>query len=168
MRGVIGVLFFLLVLCAGGIALQIFLSKKENKWAGLVLPLLSFSLSLLVLLNFILFSAGTRSEVLTEEWVVVSETDAGVNAVDTKEEAFVPETGAGADAADAKEGTIVSETRSTFVKPAMRIGEILVTMALLFFAYNIPTAIFLAIYAACRSGRGRKRALDKMSIQDLE
>ena len=38
----------------------------------------------------------------------------------------------------------------------------------LFVLYNIPTAILLAIYAACRGKRRRRRSLDKMSVQDLE
>ena len=41
-RFVIGFLVFLLVLLAGGVCLQIFLSKRESRWPGLVLPLLAF------------------------------------------------------------------------------------------------------------------------------
>ena len=37
----------LLAVLAGGVALQIFLSRRESGWPGLVLPLLSFLLSLL-------------------------------------------------------------------------------------------------------------------------
>ncbi len=36
---VIGFLLFLLVLLAGGVFLQIFLSRRESRWPGLVLPL---------------------------------------------------------------------------------------------------------------------------------
>lgn len=32
---------------------------------------------------------------------------------------------------------------------------------------NIPTAVLLAIYFACRTGQRRKKQLEKMSIQDL-
>lgn len=35
-------LVFLLVFVAGGILLQIFLSKRESRWPGLMLPLLVF------------------------------------------------------------------------------------------------------------------------------
>ena len=48
---VIGFLVFLLVLLAGGVFLQIFLSKRESRWPGLVLPLLAFLQSLLLPLN---------------------------------------------------------------------------------------------------------------------
>ena len=34
-------MLFLLIFVAGGIFLQIFLSKREGKWPGLILPILS-------------------------------------------------------------------------------------------------------------------------------
>jgi predicted membrane protein len=47
----------LLGICAGIIFLQIFLSKKENKWQGLILPFISFGISLMALFAVLLFSA---------------------------------------------------------------------------------------------------------------
>ena len=44
-------LIVLLVLVVGGILLQIFLSKRESKRPGLVLPVISFLWSLLYLFN---------------------------------------------------------------------------------------------------------------------
>ena len=44
-------LLFLLAALVGGIFLQIFLSRRESRWPGLVLPLLTFLLSLLNVLN---------------------------------------------------------------------------------------------------------------------
>ena len=44
-------LIVLLVLVVGGILLQIFLSKRESKWPGLVLPVISFLWSLLYLFD---------------------------------------------------------------------------------------------------------------------
>ena len=44
-------LIVLVVFVVGGILLQIFLSKRENKWPGLVLPAISFLWSLLYLFN---------------------------------------------------------------------------------------------------------------------
>ena len=50
-------LFFLLfIVCV--IALQIFLSKRESKWAGLVLPVIAFLFSLLYPLNMVASSEG--------------------------------------------------------------------------------------------------------------
>lgn len=39
------------VILAGGVLLQIFLSKRESRWPGLVLPLLTFLLALLQVLS---------------------------------------------------------------------------------------------------------------------
>lgn len=44
-------LLVLLVVVVGGILLQIFLSKRESRWPGLVLPAISFLWSLLYLFN---------------------------------------------------------------------------------------------------------------------
>ena len=44
-------LIVLVVFVVGGILLQIFLSKRESKWPGLVLPAISFLWSLLYLFN---------------------------------------------------------------------------------------------------------------------
>lgn len=43
--------FPLLVLLTGGTFLQIFLSSRENKWLGLILPAICFVFSLLTLLQ---------------------------------------------------------------------------------------------------------------------
>ncbi len=42
---------FFIVFMVGGVLLQIFLSKREAKWPGLVLPLLTFLYSLLLMFN---------------------------------------------------------------------------------------------------------------------
>lgn len=44
-------LIFVLVFLVGGVCLQIFLSKRESRWPGLVLPLLTFLYALLMVLN---------------------------------------------------------------------------------------------------------------------
>ena len=48
---VIVFLIVFLVLIAGGVFLQIFLSRRESRWPGLVLPLLTVLQSLLLPLN---------------------------------------------------------------------------------------------------------------------
>lgn len=44
-------LIAVLVLIAGGVILQIFLSRRRSRWPGLVLPLLTFLYSVLLVLN---------------------------------------------------------------------------------------------------------------------
>jgi len=91
------------VLAVGVVLLQIFLSRREGKWPGLLLPLLMFLYSLLLAFN-------------------------------------VQATGDG-----------------------LPWGPLLASL----FLGNIPTAILLAIYAACREKRRRNSDMDKMNIQDL-
>ena len=50
-RFMIVVLVFILGFLVGGICLQVFLSRWESPWPGLVLPLLSFLAALLQVLN---------------------------------------------------------------------------------------------------------------------
>lgn len=121
-------LFILLALGAGGIVLQIFLSKKESKWAGLILPIISFSISLMVLLGVVLFSAVTGTTTLTENGEIVEQTVTQIGDMST----------------------------------------IIASSVYIFMLYNIPTAILLAIYAACRGKHKRQRDLEKMRVQDLE
>ena len=42
---------FLIIFGVGGTLLQIFLSKRESKWPGLVLPAITFLCSVLMMLN---------------------------------------------------------------------------------------------------------------------
>ena len=57
-------LIVLLVLVVGGILLQIFLSKRESKWPGLVLPVISFLWSLLYLFNLMDTGSVVRNIVM--------------------------------------------------------------------------------------------------------
>lgn len=50
-RSMIVFLVFVLVFLVGGTCLQVFLSRRENRWPGLVLPLLTFLYALLMVLN---------------------------------------------------------------------------------------------------------------------
>ena len=50
-RTMIVFLVFVLVFLVGGTCLQVFLSKRESRWPGLVLPLLTFLYALLMVMN---------------------------------------------------------------------------------------------------------------------
>ena len=99
------VLLFYLVMMGGAIWLQIFLSKKANKWFGLILPIITFAFSLIFVIN-------------------------------------------------------IRDTGSAWQNTITIAATLLLT--------NIPTAILLVIYFACREKLKRKSQIDKMSIQDLE
>ena len=55
---------FLIAITVGLIILQIFLSKRENKWAGLALPIISFSISLLAFFGSLMYMPATFTETL--------------------------------------------------------------------------------------------------------
>ena len=97
----------IIIVAVAMIVLQIFLSRKENKWLGFILPIITFCFSLIAVLNFV--------------------------------------------------ATTGKDT------PADVLG-----IFLTFLLYNIPTAILLVIYAACKGNRKKQRDLEKMSVQDLQ
>ena len=47
------------------------------------------------------------------------------------------------------------------------LAESILTVLLVLVLYNLPTAVLLAIYAACRSGRRKRDEADTMRIHDL-
>lgn len=56
----------MIVLLVGIILLQIFLSKREGKWPGLVLPILAFLYGLLYLLNFAVLSETSVGQMVLQ------------------------------------------------------------------------------------------------------
>lgn len=68
-------IIFLALLLAGSVLLQLWLSRRESRWPGLVLPVLSFLLTLLIPLSLVLPPVGVTvrfvlSNVLT--WLVAN------------------------------------------------------------------------------------------------
>ena len=61
-----------LLIINGVIVLQVFLSKKENKWPGLVLPMISFLISFLYPLNMAIPSVGGVLVSLTLGWLAAN------------------------------------------------------------------------------------------------
>jgi len=56
-------LFLVLVLLVGGVFLQIFLSKKNSKWFGLILPAITFLYSLLMVLGLAVYDGMNGREI---------------------------------------------------------------------------------------------------------
>lgn len=63
MANVTFMLFFVLIFLAGGILLQIFLSKRRSKWFGLILPAITFIYSLLVVLGIAVYDGNGGAEI---------------------------------------------------------------------------------------------------------
>lgn len=144
------VLLVLLLLIAGAIILQVFLSKRESKWPGLILPGICVLCSILAVLGVAVFSTTTFNpevwETLVEEFTGNMETNG----------------------ASATTGT--SEVIDVYVYRASpdSVWSVIGMIAGMFLLCNIPTAVLLAIYFACREKRKRRKELEKMNAQDLE
>ena len=96
-----------LVFIAGIVLLQIFLSKRQNRWTGLILPGICFIYSLMAVLGY-----------------------------------------------------------SAFVDQSTR--DLAFQVFSIFLTCNIPTAVLLGIYFACKVKQKKDAEIDKMKIQDLE
>lgn len=67
-------LFVPLALGAGVILLQIYLSKKENKWVGLILPIITLCISLIAVFSIAAFTTMTTTpQVIDENEMVIQE-----------------------------------------------------------------------------------------------
>jgi len=71
------IIVFLIVLLLGVVVgiviLQIFLSKKESKWAGLILPIISLGFALLMSVAILLFSAGYATSTVMVDGEIVEQ-----------------------------------------------------------------------------------------------
>jgi glucan phosphoethanolaminetransferase (alkaline phosphatase superfamily) len=66
-------ILILLVAAAGIILLQIYLSKRDGKWFGLILPAISFIVSWLVVISIVAYTnIGIVSHSVSEEGTIVT------------------------------------------------------------------------------------------------
>lgn len=67
-------IFLILVLAAGIILLQLFLSGRDSKWFGLLLPAISFGVSLLLVFSLVAYTnIGITSSTISENGIIVSQ-----------------------------------------------------------------------------------------------
>ncbi|MDF2657103.1 MAG: conserved rane protein of unknown function [Bacillota bacterium] len=67
-----------LAVCVGGILLQIFLSKR-SKWLGLILPVISLTISLIAVLNIAAYPMTGTLQLADENGIVIQETEIGMS-----------------------------------------------------------------------------------------
>ena len=131
-------LLALIALFAGTIVLQVYLSRRESRWPGLVLPILSFILALTAALGMVVFNYPASGKL----------TVTGVDSDGTVTNQTVPVELEGAE----EHG----------------IGKALIGGGIVFLVCNIPTVIYTAIYCGEREKYRRREQMKKMNIQDLE
>lgn len=71
MQGVWIRLMVITLFIVGIVALQIFLSRKRNKWLGLFMPIISFLLTLIIPLNMVRPAEGITSDFLLSMLLVL-------------------------------------------------------------------------------------------------
>jgi len=138
----------------GIVILQVYLSKRESKWPGLILPMISFGMSMIIIIGIGLFSFATL--------------ESGVynDAVSIEAQRIYPV--AGQEGREIYRELSAPEVRHHLVDYGHIGGPgVFPVVIFIFLVFNIPTAILLIIYASCRDKHKRQLALDKMSLQDL-
>ena len=143
---------FIPLFLVGPIILQVFLSKRDNKFVGLIIPIIQFVFSLLIVLIFSLNAVAFTNYVVDEDISTsYSEVYDDYDEFNEYDDADVDEA---LDYGDAQTGS------STEI-------SVLPSIIILFFLTNIPTTISLIIYFVNRKGKPKKKQLDKINIQDL-
>jgi uncharacterized membrane protein HdeD (DUF308 family) len=57
-------LLFLIIFLGGIIILHVFLSKRENKWLGLILPIISIMFSIITVLGLAFYGNQSTAEII--------------------------------------------------------------------------------------------------------
>lgn len=131
-------LLFMVSIIAIGIYIQVKLSRSENKYLGLILPVLSFLSAVLMVLAIYTFTAV--SSFTTESVMVMDESGEVIE--------------------DSKE--VIADARQI----NLNIEDMLST-GYVFLVSNIPTVILSGIYLSERNKITMKKSIEKMKIEDL-
>jgi hypothetical protein len=163
---------FFLVICiplfmVGPIILQVFLSKRDNKFVGLIIPIIQFVLSLVIVLSFSLNTLAFVSYE-SDENTSVSYSEVYADTIDSEyDDVTISESLD--DEYDEYDDTDVDEAVDYVDNEESASAKIpvLPSIIILFILTNIPTTISLIIYFVNRKGKPKKKQLDKINIQDL-
>ena len=139
---------------AGIIFLQVYLSKQNSKWPGLILPIFIFCSGLLSVTGFIIrHNANNVSSVTMRNETAIIELEGIVGDREAMETYYRQSAG--------------TVTLHLFDEGGIMVDNIFLIVLLFTSIINIPTAFLLIIYAICRSKRKKLLALNKMNLQDL-
>ena len=172
MAGITVLIFLFLIIgiplfIVAPIILQVILSKRENKFVGLIIPIIQFVLSLVIVLSFSLNAVAFVSYE-SDENTSVSYSEVYDDTIDSEyDDATISESLD--DEYDEYDDADVDETLDYGDDD---VGSstgfpVLPSIIILFILTNIPTTISLIIYFVNRKGKPKKKQLDKINIQDL-
>ena len=123
-----------------GVFIQVKLSRSKNKYLGLIMPVISFLLSILIILNIAAFTVFTSDSTTTTEII----TNSGI------EEKI-------------EESVEITENLGKDVITF----DIAISMFFIFLVANIPTVILGGIYLSERNKLSTRKEIEKMKIDDL-
>ncbi|HAJ9305205.1 TPA: hypothetical protein HPU08_002886 [Listeria monocytogenes] len=123
-----------------GVFIQVKLSRSKNKYLGLIMPVISFLLSILIILNIAAFTVFTSDSTTTTEIITN-------NGIEEKIEESV-------------------EITENLGKDVITF-DVAISMFFVFLVANIPTVILGGIYLNERNKIDVKKSIEKMKIDDL-
>ena len=166
---IIGVPLFIV----GPIILQIFLSKRDNKFVGLIIPIIQFVLSLVIVLSFSV-NAVAFASYESDENTSISYSEVYADTIDSEYDDVTISESLDDEYEEYEE---YEEYDDADVDETLDYGDdeassstgisVLPSVIISFLLANIPTTISLIIYFANRKGKEDKIELDKLNIQDL-
>lgn len=173
MAGITVLIFLFLIIgvplfIVGPIILQIFLSKRENKFVGLIIPIVQFVFSLVIVLIFSVNAVAFVSYESNDN-TSISYSEVYDDTIDSEYDDFTIISESLDDEYDEYDDADADETLDygdDEVGSSTRF-PVLPSIIILFILTNIPTTISLIIYFVNRKGKPKKKQLDKINIQDL-
>ena len=157
------VLAFFLGFGAGIILLQVHLSRLKSKWPGIILPVISFGMALVVLAGFALFAINTveTHETRTRDFVHISQMQ-----LEEIRGNYTIETDELRRQRLAEQEEIITQ-RLNETPPGVSLNIYFARVILMFAIFNIPTAVLIAVYAVCRRKLNTQTDVKKMTVLDL-
>lgn len=168
------------------ILLQVYLSKRESKVPGLVLPVITFLIAVFVTVEVILAGVMYGETETQVQSVAIENKEAAIENEEAVDGSDIP----GTDSNDAT--TYIIEDNSSSVssnagddentttgfypaaeeKTGSSMAQFILVGIATFFLYNLPTLLYGGIYISCRKRKntaegGKNSSVDKMKSQDL-
>ncbi|MFC6464189.1 hypothetical protein ACFP65_04105 [Marinilactibacillus sp. GCM10026970] len=144
----------MLAIVSGTVFLQVYLSKMDSKFPGLILPFLSFLFALMTTIGIASYYSFTTSHEETTSIEVIE-----VNEYDDSEETY--------ELSEDETGVISFEEEDGEMESGGTTISIILTTLTIFLLSNIPTLILIVIYILTRKRMNKEKYVNRTRIQDL-